>query len=182
LLDDGRVLLVGGDYFEGSTAYPNNSAELIDPSRAAALSTLLFSLAWQTATKLPDGRVLVTGGGLYKSDTTCKTSVPTEVFDPRTERLTAVGPMSTRLSGSAAIGIADGRVLFFGGVVDSDCEAVGTVEAFDPDSGTFQVIATGFPALTGFSATLLNDGRILVAGGDNGDWNGMTAVSWLLKP
>jgi hypothetical protein len=73
-------------------------------------------------------------------------------------------------------------VLFFGGVVDSDCEAVGTVEAFDPDSGTFQVIATGFPALTGFSATLLNDGRILVAGGDNGDWNGMTAVSWLLKP
>jgi hypothetical protein len=182
LLDYGRVLLVGGDYYEGSNGYPNNSVELIDPSRAASNSTLLFSLAWQTATKLPDGRVLVTGGGLYKSDTTCKTSVPTEVFDPRTERFTAVGPMSTRLSGSAAIGIPDGRVLFFGGVVDSDCEAVGTVEAFDPDSGKFHVIATGFPALTGFSATLLNDGRILVAGGDNGSWNGMTAATWLLKP
>jgi len=44
------------------------------------------------------------------------------------------------------------------------------------------VIGTEFPALTDFSATLLNDGRILVAGGNNGDWNGMTAASWLLKP
>jgi N-acetylneuraminic acid mutarotase len=89
--------------------------------------------------------------------------------------------MSTPRTGSAAIGIQDGRVLVFGGL-DSNCAAVRTVEAFDPDSGTFQVIATGFPDLTGFSATLLNDGRILIAGGSgNNDWN-LTAASWLLKP
>jgi hypothetical protein len=88
--------------------------------------------------------------------------------------------MSTPRTGSAAIRIQDGRVLFFGGV-DSKCAAVGTVEAFDPDSGTFQVIATGFPKISDFSATLLDDGEILVAGGVSGNWT-MTAASWLLKP
>jgi hypothetical protein len=66
--------------------------------------------------------------------------------------------------------------------VDSNCAAAGTVEAFDPDSGTFQVVATGFPEDQDFSATLLDDGEILIAGGGNGDWNGMTAASWFLKP
>ena len=180
LLDDGRVLLVGEDYYEGSNGYAT-SAELIDPSRASYKSTLPFSVAWQTATKLPDGHVLLTGGGPDQSDASCGASVASEVFDPRTESFSRVGPMNTPRSGGTAIGIPDGRVLLFGGV-DCDGAAVGTVEAFDPDSGTFQVIGTEFPALTDFSATLLNDGRILVAGGNNGDWNGMTAASWLLKP
>ena len=91
-----------------------------------------------------------------------------------------MGPMSTPRTGSAAIKIQDGRVLFFGGV-DSKCATLGTVEAFDPDSGTFQVIATGIPDIGGSSVTLLDDGEILVAGG-SGDSNGMTASSWFLKP
>jgi len=181
LLDDGRVLLAGGDDYEDSIGYASNSAELIDPSRASSTSTLLFSLAWNSATKLSNGRVLLTGGGPNQSDASCRGSSVSEVFDPMTERFTPGGPMITPRSRSAAILVPDGRVLFFGGV-DCDWAAVSTVEAFDPESGTFQVVGTGFPALTGFSSTLLNDGRILVAGGDKGDWNGMTAATWLLKP
>jgi hypothetical protein len=181
LLDDGRVLIVGGDYYEDNQGYEQNNAELIDPSRPLSQSTLLVSPEPETSTLLSDGRVLVAGGGPYHSGAGCITPVVPEVFDPATESFTPVGPMSTPRTGSAAIKIQDGRVLLFGGV-DSNCAATGTVEAFDPDSGTFQVIATGFPKISGFSATLLDDGEVFIAGGSSGDWNGMTATSWFLKP
>jgi hypothetical protein len=175
LLDDGRVLI------EGSAGSVDNSAELIDPSNPLSRSTLLASQNNPaTSTLLSDGRVLVAEWAPSVIGSGCVTPVASEVFDPRTGRFTPVGPMTTPRSGSTAIKIQDGRVLFFGGM-DSKCAATGAVEAFDPDSGTFQVIATGFPDLRDFSATLLDDGEILIAGG-NGDSNGMTAASWFLKP
>jgi hypothetical protein len=181
LLDDGRVLIAGGDYYDSGYGYQNNNAELIDPSHPLSQAILLESQDPATSTRLSDGRVLLAGGGPYADGANCETPVAAEVFDPKTERFSPMGPMSTPRTGSAAIRIQDGRVLVFGGL-DSNCAAVRTVEAFDPDSGTFQVIATGFPDLTDFSATLLNDGRILIAGGSgNNDWS-LTAASWLLKP
>jgi hypothetical protein len=182
LLGDGRVLIAGGDYSDGhGYSYPNNNAELIDPSHPLSQSTLLvFQDYAATSTLLSDGRVLVAGGGSYDSGTGLTTPAVSEVLDPRTERFTPVGPMSTPRTGSAAIKIKDGRVLLFGGV-DSKGAAIETVEAFDPDSGTFRVIATGFPKIADFSATLLDDGEILIAGGV-GDRNVMTAASWFLKP
>ena len=181
LLGDGRVLIAGGTYYESNYGYSNNNAELIDPSNPLSKSTLLASQDPATASLLSDGRVLVAGGGPYDSGAGCATPVVPEVFDPKTEKFTPVGPMRTPRTGSAAIKIQDGRVLFFGGL-DSHCAAMGTVEAFDPDSGTFQVIATGFPKVVDFSATLLDDGEILIAGGHGiNDWN-MTAASWILKP
>ena len=184
LLEDGRVLIVGGEDVRGSYGYTNFNAELIDPSKPLSRSGLIpFGGSAATLTPLSDGRVLVAGGGSYDSGAGCTTPMVPEIFDPRTERFTPVGPMSTPRSGSASIKVQDGRVLFLGGV-DANCVAAGTVEAFDPASGTFQVISTAFPTIAfpdiaGFSATLLDDGEILIAGG--GDWN-MTAASWLLKP
>jgi hypothetical protein len=181
LLADGRVLIVGGDYYQDYSGHANDNAELIDPSHPIAHSALSVSWDVATSTLLSDGRVLFAGGGAYVSGSNCPTPVGSEVLDPKTEAFTQVGPMSTPRTGSAAIRIPDGRVLVFGGV-DSSCAAVGTVEAFDPASGTFQAIAAGFPKITEFSATLLDDGGILIAGGANGDFNGMTATSWLLRP
>src|SRR5450759_2921555 len=134
LLDDGRVLIAGGDYSDGhGYSYPNNNAELIDPSHPLAQSTLLvFQDYAVTSTLLSDGRVLVAGGGSYDSGTGLTTPAVSELLDPRTERFTPVGLMSTPRTGSAAIKIKDGRVLLFGGV-DSKGAAIGTVEAFDPD-------------------------------------------------
>jgi Kelch motif len=147
----------------------NANAELIDPSHPLSPSTLLpLSQYPVSSTLLSDGRVLVMetfGGGAGPAGS--------EVFDPRTEKFTPVGPMSTPRTGSIAIRIPDGRVLVFGGV-DSDREAVTTVEAFDPDSETFQVIAT-VPDIQGFSATRLDDGEILIVGGSGN-------AAWLLKP
>ncbi len=188
LLDDGRVLIVGGEDSEGGYGSANNNAELIDPAHPLSQSTLLaFQDYAATPTLLSDGRVLVAGGGLYDSDTGLTTPTVSEVLDPRTQRFTPVGPMSTPRTGSAAIKIKDGRVLLLGGV-DSKGADIGTVEAFDPDSGTFQVVATGFPDLRDFSATLLDDGEILIAGGwtqvavVSGSGYTFSAASWFLKP
>jgi hypothetical protein len=182
LLDDGRVLIVGGDNEGHGYIFPNSNAELIDPSHPLSQSTLLVLQDFATtSTLLSDGRVLVAGWGAYDNGAGCITPVVSEVFDPGTERFTPVGPMSTPSTGSTAIKIQDGRVLFFGGV-DSKCAATGTVEAFDPDSGTFQVIATGFPDLSGFSATLLDDGEILIAGGSSRSSGDLAAASWFIRP
>jgi hypothetical protein len=183
LLGDGRVLIVGGEYSEGGYIYHNKNAELIDPSHPLSKSTSSVSQYYPaTSTLLSDGRVLVTEWGPYDSGASCITPGVSEVFDPRTERFTPLGPMSTPRTGSTAIKIQDGRVLFFGGV-DSHCAAVGTVEAFDPDSGTFQVIATELPKIRGFSLTLLDDGEILIAGGgDGGDGDASMAASCFFKP
>jgi hypothetical protein len=184
LLDDGRVLIVGGDHYEGYYGYANDNAELISPLSPLAQTTLLSSEHHpSSSTLLSDGRVLVAEWGpSSENGASCVAPEVSEVFDPRTEKFSPAGPMSTPRYQPAAIKIPDGRVVFFGGL-DSNCAAIGTVEAFDPTSGTFQVIATGFPKITDFSATLLDDGEILIAGGsDNNARNAMTAASWLLKP
>ncbi len=169
LLKDGRVLLLGGQHYEGNNLKGNANAELIDPSHPLAPSTLLpLSHYPVSSTLLSDGRLLVMemfGGGTG--------ATVSEIFDPRTEKFTPVGPMSTPRTGSTAIRIPDGRVLVFGGV-DSQRIAVATVEAFDPDSETFQMIAT-VPDIQDFSVTLLDDGEILIAGGGSN-------ATWFLKP
>ncbi len=181
LLYDGRVLIVAGYYYVGGIGSTNNNVELIDVSNPLAGSSAALYQDPATSTRLYDGRVLVAGGGSYSSGANCITPAVPEVFDPAKEMFTPVGRMATQRTGSAAIKIQDGRVIFFGGL-DANCEAVTTVEAFDPDTGTFQVVAQGFPKLSDFSVTLLNDGEILIAGGTGVQWNGMTSASWLLKP
>jgi hypothetical protein len=175
LLGDGRVLIVGGEDVEGGYGKPDDYAELIDPSHPLSPSILVQTSQYpQTSTVLSDGRVLVTEYGNDRE--------VSELFDPRTEKSSPVGPMSTpRLGSPTTIRIPDGRVLVFGGI-DAQHKTVTTVEAFDPDTDTFQVVATGFPDIQGFSATLLDDGEILIVGGSGADWNSVTAATWLLKP
>jgi hypothetical protein len=180
LLADGRVLIVGGDYYKANYGYANNSAEAIDPSHPLSSSTLLPSPYQATSTLLSDGRVLVVGASKYDQVAGCMAPTDAVVFDPGTAGFTAVDPMKTPRTGSAAVRVQDGRVLLLGGRA-ADCKAVGTVEAFDPGTGTFHAILTGFPAIQDFSATLLDDGEILILGGYGEDGQ-MRSGSWLLKP
>ena len=112
----------------------------------------------ETATKLADGRVLVTEG--------CETAA--ELYDPTTGSFTPTGSLSVKRASKTATLLADGRVLMTGGY---DCGRGGedgiwpTAEIYDPATGTFS--ATG-PMVTGrefHTATLLADGRVLIAGG-----------------
>lgn len=110
------------------------------------------------ATRLDDGRVVITGGNDlgYKPEAL--------VFDPATNGLATKGSLAIPRDSHAAVKLADGRVLVAGGRIASGTYTA-SVELFDPGSGTFSpgpgMAATRMSA----TATLLQDGRILVAGG-----------------
>src|SRR6185503_12226481 len=87
LLEDGRVLITGGDNLSGMVS----QAEIFDPvaQTASLAATLSTARTDHTATRLADGRVLVIGG---RGQSGALTS--SEIFDPTTASFTA-GPAMT---------------------------------------------------------------------------------------
>src|SRR5678816_991279 len=79
LLSDGRVLVAGGDNFDGTA----DTAELFDPntnSFTLTLGAMTTPRSEHTATLLPGGKVLLAGGG---SGFTCApVALTAELFDP----------------------------------------------------------------------------------------------------
>ncbi|WP_437737185.1 kelch repeat-containing protein [Sorangium sp. So ce1335] len=161
LLEDGRVLVAGG-YMEldENKIRSLDSVEVFDPAAGAwgSLSPLLATRHGHTATRLPDGRVLVAGGrnqeGVHDS---------AELFDPDLDQWKPVGPMLAPRQGHTATLLHDGRVLIAGGygpegVLDS-------AELFDPGSEQWLPLAPMIAGRYDHTATLLRDGRVLVAGG-----------------
>jgi subtilisin family serine protease len=107
LLQDGRVLIVGGLNEAGEL----NSAEIYDPG--AGIFSLTGSMpaprSGHTATLLPDGRVLIVGGN-------ASTSV--DVYDPATGTFTSIDGLlgnDPRFYHTATL-LPDGRVLVLGGI------------------------------------------------------------------
>jgi hypothetical protein len=156
LLNDGRVLLVGGDNDSGSVT----SAELYDPTSGkftATGSPLAPGRHWDALVTLKDGQVLLVGGG-----------ADTELFDPTMGSFATSGSLNVSRGGAAVALLQSGKVLVAGGQsCDSGpgCPFLTSAELYDPDSGTFSL--TGSMAVNRISATasVLLDGRVLVAGG-----------------
>jgi large repetitive protein len=169
LLDDGCVLVVGGGGSEND-ALPLASAEIYDPMTGTFTPTgsMTTPRGFHTATRLADGRVLISGGfsGPYMSPFLASA----EVWDPVTGTFTPTGSMAVPRSWATATLLADGSVLIVGG---GNTEATyAAAERYDPTTGTFGSVGT--PVVPGGwqTATLLDDGRVLVAGGygqDDGD-------------
>ncbi|MGD0248302.1 MAG: kelch repeat-containing protein, partial [Candidatus Limnocylindrales bacterium] len=166
VLDDGRVLVVGG--FSGADAGVVSMAELYDPktgkfTRTAALNR---PRALHTATVLSDGRVLIAGG---MSDTIAP--VQAEVYDPKTGQFTTTGSLTAIRWGHTAVRLADGRVLVMGGettVNGNSYSVLDTAELYDPETGTFSPTGSMASFRVWYTATLLTDGRVLVVGGSYG--------------
>src|SRR5205823_4390800 len=139
-------------------------ATLIDASSSSQveqLGQMAIHRSAHKATALSDGRALITGGrntaGIVIADA--------EIFDPNTDKSSAVGPMATARVDHTSTLLKDGRVLITGG-----SNATGTLnsaEIFDPSTGTFSAVSGSMNiARTRHSATLLSSGKVLVAGGD----------------
>lgn len=172
-LADGRVLVGGGSWpaeTGGSLAAETAlaTAELFDPATGTfspAGSMTRPRTMGVSATLLPDGRVLVVGGG-------ADVGTSAELFDPATGMFTPTGPMTVGRGGfHSATLLADGRVLLAGGFVpfpadpNSVPDPTATAEVYDPATATFSAVGPMAAPRYGHAASLLADGTVLIAGG-----------------
>ena len=178
LLADGRVLYAGGattplatlkgEYVPGDDVVVA-SAEVYDPKTGSFTPTgsMTTAVDGPTATRLPDGRVLIAGGSVQASSNNWKPAAVAELYEPVTGRFSPTGSMTTARAGHTATLLADGRVLITGG--DGPSGPVRSAELYDPTTGTFSPTGTMATTRTGQTATLLPNGEVLVAGGADAD-------------
>ena len=180
LLRDGRVVVAGGVGaqipVQQVDIFDSNTGRWVSGPFAGAWSTaprLSIPRALHTATLLPNGEVLVTGGRAL-TEATPTFSNSAETYDPSTSSWSPAGGMSETRAGHSAVLMADGRVLVTGGlaVVAAGEERVtvyrDTAEIYDPETRTWSSIASMTEPRWAHTTTQLDDGRVLVAGGDSG--------------
>lgn len=174
-LADGRVLVTGGrGGHEGSVIF--DTVEIYDPASgtfapAGSVSTPRYV---GIVARLPDGKVLLTGGFNF-SDGTLGSS---EIYDPTTQTAAPTGSLvQPRDTYGHALTLADGRIMIVGGYDDDG--PLATVEIYDPAAGTFALTGDMPDARGDHGALVLADGRVLVVGGFGSDWEyAMDAYLW----
>lgn len=134
--------------------------------RVASLGT---PRAAHTATALPSGQLLVTGGmgpggGSLSS---------TELVDMSTARVKALAPMIDARAGHTAVALGNGRVVLAGGYNGS---YLNSVEVFDPATQRFQIMGHLNVGRSGHTATRLADGRLLIIGGVGRGWSFLSSA------
>gem|GEM_PF-1691990 len=177
LLANGQVLVTGGTSGEhGGNVLA--ATEVYDPASNtwAPTGSLAMARRNHTATLLPDGRVLVTGG--THGGGTLQNSA--EVYDPAVGTWSPSGHMATARSHHSATLLADGRVLIAGGG-GSDWASGASSELFDPASGTWVATASMAKPRRNHSATALLSGKVLVAGGFH-EYTGILTVAEVYDP
>ena len=161
LLSDGRVLITGGFRKEhgGDDETYSSTAEIFDPrtKKFGYTGEMSYTRGGHTATLLPGGLVLITGGwnimGVLSS---------AELYDPASEKFTTIGSMSTRRGGCTATLLNDGRVLICGG---TGRDVTASAELFDPARKSFAPTGSMTIPRQSHTATLLPGGEVLIAGG-----------------
>jgi WD40 repeat protein len=163
LLPDGRVLVTGGL----DTDFPQRvlkSAELYEPVTGEYSQTGDMGAVREghTATLLPDGKVLVVGGGgnvLYHQ---------AELYDPDTGTWSFTGPLAQPIFLQTATLLQDGEVLIAGGILPSEVTQLAAL--YDEANGLWNQTGNLGQARYAHTATLLRDGSVLVVGGFNYDY------------
>ena len=138
LLTTGKVLVQGGG---------TNTAELYNPATGTWSPTGNPLFSGNTATLLPDGKVLIVGG------------TSAELYNPTTGVWTLTGSLGAARSGHTATLLPNGKVLVVGGY------GVSFAELYDPTTGTWAPDASLGGSIVDHTATLLANGQVLVAGG-----------------
>jgi hypothetical protein len=175
LLSNGKVLVASGEGFanpDGSNQQITLSAELYDPSTGAFTPTGSMTVGRfnQAATRLSDGRVVITGG--YADVNTRTATASAEIYNPATGSFTPTGSMTVARAEHTSTSLPDGRVLiaggfsslgFFGGT------QLSTAEIYNPLSGNFKGPATMAFAHSRIVAPLLPNGAVLLASGTNAE-------------
>ncbi len=117
LLENGQVLVAGGESGTGLNIGSVDSSELYDPTTGIWTLTgnLRIARAGQTATRLLDGSVVVTGGDFIIPNGDITTLQSTEVYNPGTGKWGINGALNVRTVGHAAALLQDGEIVVAGG-------------------------------------------------------------------
>ncbi len=173
-LKNGKVLIAGGAVaiVAGGGLAITNSTELFDPATRtfSATGSMLTLRISHSASLLPDGRVLITGGN---------NTALAEVYDPVTGVFSATAGTATgdRDIGGASTLLNSGGILVTGGQAGNSLPTTSPTfvaggitnlgEVYDPGISQFRLTANAMGFRRRFHAsTLLDDGRVLVTGGE----------------
>jgi N-acetylneuraminic acid mutarotase len=175
LLVSGKVLLAGG-YISSITRPSVGTADLYDPqtNSFSATGSMAFGRDSHTATRLPDGKVLVAGGysGSQLSGYTVRSDI--EVYDPvaGTFSLLAASMGTPRYGHTATVLVLGGaRILFAGGHTSTGSNAATSgAEVYDMAAPLPTILPTASmaSARADHTATMLPNGKVLFAGGHDG--------------
>jgi hypothetical protein len=136
-------------------------AEIYDPNTNTWQSlNMTEGRAKFTATLLPDGTVLIAGGGC---DYWGPHSVTAEIYDPITNNFTRIANMTDAHYGHSATLLPDGSVFIVGGQALSQVMSSST-ELYQ-SNGTWRVTGAPKTYRMDCTSTLLPDGRIILIGG-----------------
>jgi hypothetical protein len=155
LLEDGKVLIVGGDNQNGAVS----QAEVFDPaSQTSALAaTSITPRTDHSATRLSNKRVLVIGGRDQSASLQS-----TEIYDPVTLSFVAGPSMMRARSGHTATILSDGKILVAGG------DLFASAEIYDPVTESFSLVSESLNTARKFhSAILTSSGQVMIVGGVN---------------
>jgi hypothetical protein len=160
---DGDVLFIGGSRGESVLS---SAIDRFDPATGAIqrIGNLNSGRSDHVATRLPGGRIVLTGGLFSFGD---PRSV--EVVDEATGEVTSGGFLSTTRLCHAGVLLRDGRVLVSGGNTTGEGNPLGisdSAEIWDPATRTARKL-TGHMRLprSCHTMTALKDGRVLIVGG-----------------
>lgn len=161
LLPSGAVVAVGG-YYVGSTqgVLTNTEQYSVSGNTWTAGATLVTPRYLHTATLLPSGLVLLTGGvgsaGYLASS---------EVLDPSSSSTPVTGNLFNALMNQTGTLLLTGDVLTAGGIGSS---TLATSNLFDPQNFASGSAGTMVAGRSQHTATLLANGQVLAVGGLGG--------------
>jgi WD40 repeat protein len=163
LLQNGQVLVTGGCSLDASIGpcNPLQSAEIYDPNTGSFTGTAgpMSAPRWvHTATLLPNGQVLITGG-----QSTSTTLASAELYDPTAKTFSLLtNSMTGPRSNHTATLLPNGLVLVAGGNDSSNP----TAELYNPSTGVFTATMNPMKAARYVAnAALLPNGLVLIVGG-----------------
>jgi hypothetical protein len=133
LLQDGKVLIVGGENQSGIVS----QSEILDPASlpSAPVTAAGPARTDHAATLLQDGRVLVSGGRDEQGELGS-----TQIYDPATGEFSSGPSMLRPRSGHTATKLSDGIILMAGG------DPTGSAEIYDPATESFSLVTGSAPA------------------------------------
>jgi len=175
LLPSGQILVTGG----GSPPSPrfgfldaNTTATTISSGGAVSVvGPMSIPRAGHTATPLPDGTVLETGGETPENGTVLSS---TELYDPTTKTFSPGPDLAQRRFEHTATALSAGaQVLIVGGAngIDPHLMSLDSAELYDTASNSLVSTGSMSTARDGATASLISgclcglDGMVLVAGG-----------------